>query len=145
MVIVKLADCPAVTVALPLGIVTVSSGTTLTTLSIIVDELLGAYAESPPYTAVMICVPRVNAEVWRVAVAEPLSVPVPSGLTPSLNVTVPVGVGVPVPMLIVAVRVSGVATSVGFADGETEVVAAFLPTLTQASPAKPRNSRLRSV
>ena len=49
---------------------------------------------SPPYTAVMLWLPAVSAEVVKVA-TPPLSVPGPSVLAPSLKVTVPVGVPAP--------------------------------------------------
>ena len=55
-------------------------------------DVLPAKLASPPYTAVIEWVPTVSAVVANVAIAEPFSVPVPSVLAPSLNVTVPVGV-----------------------------------------------------
>ena len=50
---------------------------------------------SPPYTAVMLCVPADSVAVVNVATPLPFSVPVPSVVAPSLNVTVPVGAPVP--------------------------------------------------
>jgi hypothetical protein len=47
--------------------------------------------ESPPYTAVIECVPCVNAEVEKVAAPE-LIVPVPITTVPSRNCTLPVAV-----------------------------------------------------
>ena len=49
---------------------------------------------SPPYTAVIECVATASALVVNVA-APPDSVPVPSSVAPSWNVTVPVGVPPP--------------------------------------------------
>src|SRR6202035_753412 len=54
-------------------------------------EVLPAKLASPLYTAVMECVPTVNAAVLNAAVPA-LSVLVPSVAVPFLNVTVPVGV-----------------------------------------------------
>jgi hypothetical protein len=54
-------------------------------------EELVAKVVDPPYTAVIECVPAVENEVVRVAFPE-LSVPVPSVVVPSRNVTVPVAV-----------------------------------------------------
>jgi hypothetical protein len=45
-------------------------------------EVLDLKEESPPYLAVMVCVPTLNAEVLNVATLE-LSVPVPREVEPS--------------------------------------------------------------
>ena len=78
---------------------------------------------SPPYAAVRLCVPGVRAEAWKAAL--PLaSVPVPSVVVPSRNVTVPVGE--PDEELTVAVRVTACPISDGFADDVTAVLLADL-------------------
>jgi len=50
---------------------------------------------SPPYCAVIECVPAVSAEVANVAAPPPFRDPAPSTVAPSKKVTVPVGVPVP--------------------------------------------------
>ena len=60
--------------------------------------------ESPPYCAVMVCVPMVKEAVLNVATPFD-SVPVPSVELPSRNVTVPVG-GLPWPPCTLAVKVT---------------------------------------
>jgi capsular polysaccharide biosynthesis protein len=67
---------------------------------------------SPPYAAVIMCEPTANAAVVNVATPEPLSVPVPRVVPPSLNVTVPVGV--PEVPVTVALNVTGAPESDGF-------------------------------
>jgi hypothetical protein len=52
------------------------------------------------------CIPTARFEVVNVATPEPFSVPVPSVLVPSMNVTVPVGVVPPVGGTTVAVNVT---------------------------------------
>jgi hypothetical protein len=59
------------------------------TVWVIAVEVLGATVLSPPYTAVMRCLPRLRAAVLKVAVPE-VSDPVPRVVVPSLKVTVPV-------------------------------------------------------
>ena len=66
--------------------------------------------------------PKANAEVVKVAFPA-LSVPVPSSVAPSLNVTVPVGVPV-VADFTVAVKVTAWPNADGFAEETTEVVEA---------------------
>jgi hypothetical protein len=51
----------------------------------------------------MECVPTLSVEVVNVACPDPLSVPLPSVVAPSLNVTVPVGFD----PVTVAVKVTG--------------------------------------
>ena len=62
-------------------------------------------------------VPTASALVLNVAFPEPLRVPLPSVVEPSLNVTLPVGVG-PDPALTVAVKV----TELPWVDGLLEEV-----------------------
>jgi len=76
-------------------------------------EVLGRLFASPPYAAVIMCEPTAKVAVENVATPEPLSVPVPSVVPPSLNVTVPVGV--PELPVTVAVNVTGAPESDGFA------------------------------
>ena len=91
---------------------------------------------SPPYTAVIECVPTASADVANVAVAEvPLAavnVPVPRVVAPSLNVTVPVGVvEPPVVSVTVAVKVTDCPKTDGLTLDVTVVVvahaSAFVP------------------
>ena len=53
-------------------------------------EVAAALSASPPYSAVIAWLPTVSAAVVKVAVV-PLIVRVPSGVEPSLKVTVPLG------------------------------------------------------
>jgi hypothetical protein len=55
-------------------------------------EVLAANLESPPYAAVIKCVPTVSVGVVKVAIALLFKAPVPSEVVPSRNVTVPVGI-----------------------------------------------------
>ena len=72
--------------------------------------------------------PADRAEVVKVAMP-PLSVPVPIGLPPSRNVTVPVGVPVPgATGETVAVKVTDWPKTEGFADEVTAVVVSALLT-----------------
>ena len=85
-------------------------------------EVLLLKLVSPLYTAVMLCFPTANVDVVKVALPEEFKVPAPIDVAPSRNVTVPVGV----PELgevatTVAVNVTGVKASVGFAE-EASVV-----------------------
>lgn len=61
-------------------------------------------------------------DVVRVATPPPLSVPVPSVVAPSLNVTVPVGVDVPDPGVTVAVNVTLWPKTAGFFEETSAVV-----------------------
>ena len=73
------------------------------------------------------CVPTLKVEVEKVATALALSVPVPSVVDPSLNVTVPVGV----PELVevtVAVNVTDCPNVDGLGDEVSEVVLGFAMT-----------------
>ena len=71
----------------------------------------------------MECDPSTNAEVVNVACPEPFSVPVPSVVVPSLNVTVPVGVPEPgEAAATVAVKVTDCPTTDGFEEEPKLVV-----------------------
>ncbi len=79
--------------------------------------------ESPLYTAVIVCIPTDNELVVKVACAEPLRVPVPRVVAPSLNVTVPVGVPTAgATGLTVAVKVTDCPGDAGLTDVATAVV-----------------------
>src|SRR5439155_13788619 len=70
------------------------------------DDVLVANEPSPPYTAVILCDPALNADVAKVATPA-LKAPVPSVAAPSLKVTVPPGVPAPgVTTVTVAVNVT---------------------------------------
>ena len=84
--------------------------------------MLPAKVASPPYTAVIECVPCVRAEVANVAFPA-LTLPVPRVVAPSLNVTVPVIVPAVVEETI-AVNVTDAPTVDGFSDDVTAVVVA---------------------
>lgn len=76
-------------------------------VSVAAAEVLALKLESPPYAAVMECVPTVSIEIVKVAIPLLFRVPVPSVVVPSRKVTEPVGV----PLLrgvTVAVNVIGV-------------------------------------
>jgi len=88
-----------------------------------VFEVLVPKFESPPYTALMECEATESAEVANVATPDPFSVPVPSVVTPSLNVTAPVGVP-PVPVT-VAVNVTDCPNTEGFCEDVSAVVVAL--------------------
>jgi hypothetical protein len=70
-------------------------------------EVLAAKWESPPYAAVIECVPTVSVDVVNVATPLLFSVPVPSVVVPSRKVAVPVGVPEELDA-IMAVKVTGV-------------------------------------
>src|SRR4051794_23116481 len=67
---------------------------------------------------------RARDEVVRAAPPEPLSVPVPSVVDPSLNVTVPVGV--PPPLVTVAVKVTACPNVLAFRDEPIVVTVAAM-------------------
>ena len=80
---------------------------------------------SPPYTAVIEWLPRINPDVLNVAIPEPFSVPVPRIVDPSSNVTVPVGVPEPgASAVIVAVNVTDWPNAEGLAEETTADVVA---------------------
>ena len=71
--------------------VTVTVVFTLLTVCVNTDDVLLLSFASPPYEAVIECVPPVSVEMLKVAFPLPI-VPVPSVVLPSRNVTVPVAV-----------------------------------------------------
>jgi hypothetical protein len=84
-------------------------------------DVLVVKFESPPYTAVIECVPSASVVVVNVAFLL-LSVPVPSSVVPSMNVTVPVGVPAPGDSATkVAVKVTVAPEVDGFNDDVTMV------------------------
>src|ERR1700693_874840 len=88
-------------------------------------EVLPGESASPPYTAVIECDPTARVDVVNAALPL-LSVPVPSTVVPSLNVTDPVGVPV-VNDFTVAVKVTGFPCLEGFSEEVTVLdVAAFV-------------------
>ena len=101
--------------------------TWLTTWLTAVDVLVTSFVE-PPYTAVIECVATDKVLVVKVA-TPPLSVPVPSVVEPSLNVTVPVGVPTPGDVAVtVAVKVTDWPNTDGLTDEPSAVVVASLLT-----------------
>ena len=67
--------------------------------------------------------PTDNADVLNVATPEPFSVPVPSVVEPSMNVTVPVGVPEPGALAVtVDVNVTDWPKTEGLADDDTELL-----------------------
>src|SRR6266849_1626054 len=82
-------------------------------------EVLPINVASPAYTAVIECCPLASDEVLNVALP-PLSVPMPSVVVPSLNVTFPVGVP-RVAGFTVAVNVTAVPKVDGFNEDVTDV------------------------
>src|SRR5271169_5851907 len=103
----------------PEGDSEVSTGTAVPPLDTIVSvttvEVLPALLASPPYTAVIECVPSVvRLEVVKVATLAVFSVAVPIVVAPSWKVTVPVGGVAPVGATM-AVNVTNELTIAGFA------------------------------
>jgi hypothetical protein len=99
-----MAGLPAETVTL-LGLpARVKLGATMTWVRTV--DVLAANLGSPPYAAVIECVPTVSVDVVKVATALLFSVPLPIVVVPSRKVTVPVGVPV-VLDVIVALNVTG--------------------------------------
>lgn len=72
----------------------------------------------------MLCEPALSEEVVKVACPEALSVPVPSVVAPSLNVTVPLGVPPPLAGVTVAVKITACPTVLGFGDDDSVVTVA---------------------
>jgi hypothetical protein len=89
-VAVNVTDCPNVD-GFSAEVSAVAVAALLTTCETALDVLILKF-ESPPYSAVMECVPAVRADVLSAATPLPFRTPVPSVAAPSLNVTVPVGV-----------------------------------------------------
>ena len=79
------------------------------TVSASAADVLPVSFASPPYTAVMLCVPSVSDEVVYAATPLLLTATEPSVLVPSMNVTLPVGVP-PFPVT-VAVNVTELVTT----------------------------------
>jgi len=102
-VMVALPDPPSATVMV--AGVAASEKAGAMTISVTLAEVEPALFASPPYCAVMVCVPAVRADVVSVATPEELRVPVPSAVAPSSKVTVPVGIGAPAAGVMVAVNV----------------------------------------
>ena len=99
--------------------------TWLTTWLTAVDVLVTSFVD-PPYTAVMECVPTDKFLVVKVA-TPPLSLPVPSVVEPSVNVTVPVGVPKPGDVAVtVAAKLTDWPNTDGLADDASTVVVASL-------------------
>ena len=95
-------------------------GLTFTTSEIALD-VLTAKIESPPYCAVIECVPTTNADVFKVASALEFNVLVPTIVPLSRNVTVPVGVPL-VKLFTIAVKVTDAPTKTGLRPVATVVV-----------------------
>jgi len=75
--------------------------------SVAAIEVLAVKLESPPYDAVIECVPTASVEIVKVVLPPLLNVPMPSVTVPSRKVIAPVGVPLPVEVT-VAVNVTGV-------------------------------------
>src|SRR5205823_5987523 len=93
------------------------------TVCVSLEDVLPLKLASPPYDALIEWEPTANVLVTNVAWDEPLSVPVPRVVAPSLKVTVPVGV--PAPLLFaftVAVKVTGCPDTDGLIVETTPVV-----------------------
>src|SRR5438093_9233709 len=75
-------------------------------------DVLPTKLPSPPYSAVMLWFPSASDDVVKVAWPDAFSVPVPSVVAPSLNVTVPVGT--PPAEVTVAVNVTDPPGTEGF-------------------------------
>jgi hypothetical protein len=89
-VAVKVTPLPNVMLlAVVISVVVVLSVVTVTDTA---EEVLPEFLLSPPYTAVIECIPTARVEVVKVATPDPFSVPVPRVVVPSINVTLPVGV-----------------------------------------------------
>jgi hypothetical protein len=72
------------------------------TTRFITVELLALKLLSPPYAAVMLCVPAVSAEVENVAIPLPFRSELPIWFVPSRKLTVPVGVPPAVVVTVIA-------------------------------------------
>ena len=86
-------------------------------LTVCVSELLDvSYCASPLYSAVMVWGPTLSAEVVRVAWLPLRVMAGPSGVPPSLKVTLPVGVPWTPGSYTVAVKVTDYPTKLGFSE-----------------------------
>jgi hypothetical protein len=92
------------------GVSVADSTCTAVTVTVTAADVLAALLLSPPYTAVTECCPSASVAAAYVARPAPFSVPVPSVVDPSTNVTVPVGVVPPIGGVTVAVKVTLVPT-----------------------------------
>ena len=93
------------------------------------DDVLPLKLPSDPYSAVIEWVATVSDDVSYVATPEPLSVPVPMLVAPSLKVTVPVGIPAPgATTPTVAVNVTDSPNNVGFTVDVNPVVVDALST-----------------
>jgi hypothetical protein len=99
------------------------------TTCVTVFDVLGRLFASSPYTAVTLWVATLREEVVKLAAPLEPSVPVPSVLEPSLNVTVPVGL---VPLTF-AVNVTAAPEVDGFAEDTRLVLVEACPMVTDAS------------
>ena len=87
-----------------------------------IGEVLAAWTTFSPNVAVMECGPAASEEVVRVAVPDPLRVPVPSDVAPSKKVTLPAGT--PLPLVTVAVKTTEAPGFAGLALDASAVVVA---------------------
>jgi hypothetical protein len=106
----------------------------IVTVSVTAFEVLAALLLSPAYTAVIECCPTASVDVVNAATPVPFSVPVPSVVDPSMNVTFPVGVVPPTGGVTVAVNVTlaPTVTLAALAVSTLELVAEF--TVTELAP-----------
>jgi hypothetical protein len=119
-----MAVCPAFTVAEvePPAAAPIAKSSGAFIVSVSAADVLAAKLASPPYAALIECDPAASEEVANVPTPEALSVPVPSTVAPSLNVTVPVGVLVlPAAFDTVAVNVTCCPVVIGFAEDVSAV------------------------
>jgi hypothetical protein len=80
---------------------------------------------SASYTAVIEWLPIVSADVVKLATPEPSSIPAPSGVEPSMNITVPVGIPEPGALEVtVAVNVTDCPNTEGLAEEATSELVA---------------------
>jgi hypothetical protein len=91
------------------------------------DELLPPKVVSPPYDAVIECIPAVVKAAKTVATPELFSTPAPICVDPSRNATVPVGTKVPDDGCTVAVKVTDCPTIEGLTEEIRVVVAPVVP------------------
>src|SRR6266478_1658566 len=109
---------PPLTVAVGLGM----------TVSVSTAEVLVLKLPSPLYTAVIEWVAAESVEVVNVALPE-LSVPLPSEVAPSRNVTVPLGVPVPgATTATIPVKVTDCAKQAGLSEAASVIVVSALLT-----------------
>ena len=103
------------------------------TFSDTVPDVSALKFKSPPYTAVIECVPSASDAIANVAFLL-ASVPVPSTVAPSINVTVPVGVPAPgATAAKVAVNVTVAPEVDGFGEAVIVVFVLALSTTTEST------------